>query len=155
MRGAWRGHIAVLMLYLALAILLTWPTATHVSTHLPGDGGDDPAIAWNLWWVKHALLTLRTSPLHSDFLFYPIGINLAFYTLTVLNALTALPLTLNAGVVAASNLHMWFTMVVGGFGVFLLVRQLQAWVPSVPDRQSALQDDSRSWGPAIFAGICF
>jgi hypothetical protein len=114
----------VLLACLTLAVILTWPTATQVGTHLPGDGGDDPAIAWNLWWVKHALLTLRTNPLYTDFLFYPIGINLAFYTLTTLNSLTALPLTLTLGVVTASNLHMWLTMVIGGYGVFLLAREL-------------------------------
>ncbi len=121
-RAVGRTHLVILLLYLLLAVLLTWPTVTHIATHLPGDGGDDPAIAWNLWWVKHALLTLQTNPLFSDYMFYPIGINLAFYTLTLLNALTAMPLTLTLGVVTASNLHMWFTMVVGGYGVFLLVR---------------------------------
>ncbi len=155
LRSVWWGYIAVLTLYMAVAVLLTWPTAVHLNTHLPGDGGDDPAIAWNLWWVKHALLTLKTSPLYSDFLFYPIGINLAFYTLTVLNALTALPLTLNVGVVAASNLHTWFTMVVGGFGVFLLVRQLQARIAVTPAVGVASRGVDRSWGPAIFAGICY
>lgn len=125
-RAAGRTHLSVLLIYLLLAVLLTWPTATHLATHLPGDGGDDPAIAWNLWWVKHALLTLRTNPLFTDFMFYPVGINLAFYTLTTLNALTAMPLTLTLGVVAASNLHMWFTFVIRGYGVFLLARYLLA-----------------------------
>ena len=53
-----RSHLLVLVGYGLLAVLLTWPTVTHLATHLPGDGGDDPAIAWNLWWVKHALLNL-------------------------------------------------------------------------------------------------
>src|SRR5512136_157507 len=128
--GIWRTHLTILLVYGLLAVLLTWPTVTHLATHLPGDGGDDPAIAWNLWWVKHALLTLHTSPLFSTAMFYPIGINLAFYTLTTLNALTALPLTLTLGVVAASNLHMWFTFVAGGYGTFLLARYVLAWKPS-------------------------
>jgi hypothetical protein len=108
--------------YLLLIIILTWPTTSHLTTHLPGDGGDDPAIAWNLWWVKHILLNEGQNPFQTDFIFYPVGINLAFYTLTVLNAVTALPLTLNLGVVMASNLHMLFTFMVGGYGTFLLVR---------------------------------
>lgn len=134
----WRLHLVVLLVYLALAVLLTWPTAAHVATHLSGDGGDDPAIAWNLWWVPHALLTLQSTPLHTDFMFYPIGINLAFYTLTTLNALTALPLTLTLGVVTASNLHIWFTMTAGGYGAFLLARQL-----------------GNRAGPAAFAGVVY
>ena len=112
--------------YLALAIILTWPTIANLTTHLPGNGGDDPAIAWNLWWVKYALLNQGQNPFLTDFMFYPIGLNLAFYTLTPLNAVTALPLLLNFGVVIASNLHLLFTFVVGAYGTFLLVRHLLA-----------------------------
>ncbi|HXV98336.1 MAG TPA: hypothetical protein VEC93_07925, partial [Anaerolineae bacterium] len=116
--------LLLLLAYFLLAIMFTWPTVTHLSTHLPGDGGDDPAIAWNFWWVKHALLNVGQNPFQTDFMFYPIGLNLAFYTLTVLNALTALPLTLNFGVVTASNAHLLFTFVVSGYGAFLLTRHI-------------------------------
>jgi len=119
----WRFHCIVLGGYLLLALLLTWPTITQPTTHLPGDGGDDPAIAWNLWWIKYALLNEGQNPFQTDMMFYPIGINLAFYTLTLLNGLTAIPLTLNFGVVTASNLHMWLTFIVAGYGLFLLARQ--------------------------------
>ena len=127
-------------MYLALAVLLTWPVAARLTTHLPGDGGDDPAIAWNLWWSKYALLNTGQNPFSTDFMFYPIGINLAFYTLTVLNGLTALPLTLLTGVVTASNLHMFFTFAAGGYGVFLLTRYLLA---------------GNSYWPAVAAGIFY
>ncbi len=116
--------LLLLLVYFLLAIALTWPTILHLPTHLPGDGSDDPAIAWNLWWVKYALLNARQTPFQTNFMFYPLGINLAFYTLTTLNALTALPLTLNLGLVTASNLHMLFTFVIGGYGTFLLTRYI-------------------------------
>jgi hypothetical protein len=70
-------------LYALLAIGLTWPLAAHFGTHVPGDGGDDPALTWNLWWVKHALLQGHDL-FRCDYLFFPIGVNLAFYTLTTL-----------------------------------------------------------------------
>jgi hypothetical protein len=143
-----RAHLAILLAYCLLAILLTWPTVAHLATHLPGDGGDDPAIAWNLWWVKHALLTLRANPLVTDLLFYPLGINLAFYTLTTLNALTAMPLTLALGVVMASNVHIWFTFVAGGYGMFLLARYLLG----LPWRGDGKRDAS-VWPAAIAGGF--
>lgn len=118
----WWRDLALLVGYGLLTLILTWPTVTHFTTHLPGDGGDDPALAWNLWWIKYALLNAGQNPLSTDFMFYPIGINLAFYTLTLLNGLTALPLTLNFGVVAASNLHLLFSFMTGGYGAFLLAR---------------------------------
>ncbi|MCK6627105.1 MAG: hypothetical protein L6R45_18250 [Anaerolineae bacterium] len=129
-----RYHLLLLLAYFLLAAVLTWPTLPHLTTHLPGDGGDDPAIAWNFWWLKYALLNLRQNPFQSNFLFYPIGINLAFYTLTVLNAVTALPLTLNFGVVAASNLHLLFTFVSGGYGAFLLARHVLTTVGPLKSR---------------------
>ena len=134
--------------YFLLAIMLTWPTITNLATHLPGDGGDDPAIAWNLWWVKQALLAEGQNPFHTDFMFFPIEVNLAFYTLTVLNAVTALPLTLNLGVVTASNLHMLFTFIVGGYGTFLLTLYL---LNTVKIRPTAKQP-SIAWLSAVIAG---
>ena len=118
----WGSTPTLWLAYGLLAVLLTWPTVTHLTTHLPGDGADDPAIAWNLWWVKHSLLVEGQNPFQSNYMFYPLGVNLAFYTLTVLNAVTALPIILNWGVVTASNLHLIFTFVAGGYGVFLLTR---------------------------------
>ncbi len=135
--------------YVALAVLLTWPTATHLTTHLPGDGGDDPAIAWNLWWMKYSLLNQPQNPLFSQLMFYPIGINLAFYTLTVLNGLTALPLTLTFGVVAASNLHLWASLALSGYGGFLLTRYLLATEWRIPAASPS------AWGGAALAGMVY
>lgn len=141
--------------YCLLVISLTWPTISQITTHLPGDGGDDPAIAWNLWWIKYALLNQGQSPFISDFMFYPIGINLAFYTLTVLNGVTALPLTLNFGVVAASNIHMFFTFVVGGYGTFLLTRYILVTTLFSESLETSVQRVNRSrliWLSAAIAG---
>jgi hypothetical protein len=109
-----------------LALVLTYPLALHFTTHVPGDGGDDPALAWNLWWVKYALLDLGTNPFHCDYMFHPIGINLAFYTLTVLNALLSVPLQGTLGLVPASNIVLLSSFVLGSYGTFLLVRHLLA-----------------------------
>jgi hypothetical protein len=160
---SYRRDLFLLMVYLLLAIVLTWPTITHLNTHLPGDGGDDPAIAWNLWWIKYALLNQGQNPFQTDFMFYPIGINLAFYTLTVLNAVTALPFTLNLGVVTASNLHTLFTFVVGGYGTFLLVRYVLTHLTTADHRSRPTEEslltsgqrpagDNLMWISAAIAG---
>ena len=146
----WVSHISLIAAYWLLALILTWPTAGHASSHVPGDGIDDPAIVWNLWWVKYSLLNDPQSPFFSDHIFYPIGINLAFYTLTTLNGLTSLPLLLNLGPVAASNLHLWSSLTIGAYGAFLLVYYFllaPPWGFSLPRKSG--------WWGAVLAGLAF
>jgi hypothetical protein len=128
LRRSWHIHVLVILAYTLLAVALTWPLAAHFGTHVPGNGADDPPLTWNLWWVRHALLDLGTNPLASGYLFYPLGINLAFYTLTLLNGLLSIPLQLTVGLVPASNLLLLLSFVLGGYGAFLLAeRLLRSW----------------------------
>ncbi len=115
-----RRSLAVLAGYLLLGLILTWPLVAHFTTHVPGDGIDDPSLAWNLWWVKHALVDLPQNPFISAWQFWPIGINLAFYTLTVLNGMLGIPLVSAFGVIPAYNLLLLSSFVLGGYGAYLL-----------------------------------
>ena len=115
-----RRHTWVLSAYLLLGLILTWPLVAHLATHVPGDGIDDPSLAWNLWWVKHALVDLPQNPFISAWQFWPIGINLAFYTLTVLNGMLGIPLVSAFGVIPAYNLLLLSSFVLGGYGAYLL-----------------------------------
>jgi len=115
-----RRHLLALLLYSLLGLALTYPLITQFASHVPGDGIDDPALAWNLWWIKHSLLDQQINPFVSGWMFYPIGINLAFYTLTVLNGLLSVPLQVALGLVPASNLVLLSSFVLSGYGAFLL-----------------------------------
>ena len=122
----WQIHLLVLAAYILFALVLTWPVAARLGTQVPGNGADDPPLTWNLWWVQDALLRQGVNPFDSDYLFYPLGINLAFYTLTVLNGLLSIPLQAVAGLVAASNLILLSSFVLSGYGAFLLSRHVLA-----------------------------
>jgi hypothetical protein len=115
-----RGPLLILAAYAALTVFFTWPLAANFSSHVPGDGSDDPALAWNLWWVKYALLDLRVSPLTTSYMFYPVGVNLAYFTLTLLNAFAAIPLQALFGLIAASNLITVGYFVLAGYGAYVL-----------------------------------
>lgn len=125
LRG-WRVHVLAIVVYGLLALILTWPLAAHFGTHVPGDGVDDPPLTWNLWWVGHALLAERTNPFYSTHIFYPLGINLALYTLTVLNGLLSVPLQAVLGLVPASNVLLLSSFVLSGYGAFRLVSAILA-----------------------------
>jgi len=121
---SWRRHVAVLASYLLLTIILTYPLPLHFTTHVPGDGSDDPALVWNLWWIKYALLDLGTNPFDCNLMFYPIGIDLTFYTLTIVNGLLSALLQPVIGLVAASNAILLGSFVLSAYGAYLLVRYL-------------------------------
>jgi hypothetical protein len=117
-------HAIALGSYLVLVILLTYPLILYFQTHVPGQGVDDPAQTWSLWWVRYALLNLGISPLTTDYLFYPVGINLVAYTPTFLNGVLSIPLQLVFDVIPAANFIVYFAFVMSGYGAFLLAREI-------------------------------
>ncbi|HHY58193.1 MAG TPA: hypothetical protein GYA08_22475 [Chloroflexi bacterium] len=135
----------ILIVYIGLALLLTWPLTMHFTTHVPGDGIDDPALAWNLWWLRERLVTqVNADIFHADWMFHPIQINLAFYTLTPLNGLISIPLQLGLSLVIANNVVLLATFVLGAFGAYLLVLDQRWWLTtrtglssSAPTKSSA------------------
>ncbi len=114
----------VLAVYTLAALLLTWPLVRHLATHVPGDGIDDPSLAWNLWWIKTRWVDqVNPDIFHADWMFHPIEINLGFYTLTPLNGLLSVPLQTAFTLVVASNLILLSSFVLAGFGAYLLALQ--------------------------------
>lgn len=113
-------HLIVLLGYLALALLLTYPLVRVFTRAIPGDGFDGWQNVWNLWWVKRALLVEGSTPYFTRLLDYPVGVYLYFHTLNIFNGLTFLPLTLNAGELVAYNSAALFSFVIGGYGSYLL-----------------------------------
>ncbi len=138
----------VLLLLIVLSLLLTWPLLPHLLTHVPGDGIDDPALAWNLWWAKHSWVDragqggVFHNPFDGDSLFHPVGVNLAFYTLTLLNGVLSLPLQLAGSVILASNLLLLSSFILSGFGAYLLALEL-------------IGNNAAKRSPAILAGLLY
>ncbi len=149
----WQIHLLVLAAYILLALILTWPVAGQLGTQVPGNGADDPPLTWNLWWVKDALLRQGTNPFDCDYIFYPLGINLAFYTLTVLNGLLSLPLQAVAGLIPASNLLLLSSFVLSGYGAFLLSGRILSGNLAAERRTGKL--DLRLLLPAFGGGLLY
>ena len=91
-RSRTRASWIVLGVFVVLTLILTWPVASFLGSRIPGTATwafDESTFAWNIWYFKHALLDLRTSPLHSGLIWYPLGIDLILYTYNFFNALIA------------------------------------------------------------------
>ncbi len=109
-------------LYTALALAVTWPAVLRPGSWLVGhSAGDQWQNLWAYAWVRDSLLAGRF-PLRVEQLGHPDG-GWLFY-LDLLDGLLALPLEPLFGPVATYNLLVWFNMVLGGIGAFVLVRHL-------------------------------
>jgi hypothetical protein len=123
----YRAHFLALALYLLLAVSLTWPLAMHIATQVPGSAVwafDEYTFVWNTWWFKFSTLDLGQSPLYTDYIFYPLGIDLVLYTFNFFNAMLSLPLQMVLPLPLISNLVILFAYVMSGYGTYLLVLYL-------------------------------
>lgn len=140
---AWPAHIAALVGYALLTVVMTWPLAAEATVAIPGDSFDGWQNYWNLWWVKVALVERLQNPYVTDLLYYPTGVGLYFHTLNPFNGLATLPVQLSAGLIPAYNTVVLISWVLAGYGVFLLTR----WVVG--------RRDSASTAAAFCAGLVF
>jgi hypothetical protein len=140
-------HVAVLALLLVLALALGYPLLVRFRSHVPGSATwafDEYTFVWNIWWFKRAVIDLLSSPLRTDLLFFPLGIDLVLHTYNFCNTLVALPLQMVMGLPAASNSTLVLSTVLSGYGVFLLVRYLLALPGEGPGRLAAAVGDAGS-----------
>ena len=122
-----RRHLPILGLYTLLTLVLTWPLVSHFATHVPGVAQwafDESTFLWNVWYFKHTVVDQLASPLHSELIWYPLGIDLILYTYNFFHALLAQPAMLAVNLPFGSNLALVFSTILSGYGVFLLVRYL-------------------------------
>ncbi|RRR75773.1 MAG: hypothetical protein EI684_03995 [Candidatus Viridilinea halotolerans] len=122
---AWRSLGAALLLYLALALLMTWPTVLYLTSAVPGNGFDTWQNMWNMWWLREALLT-GSNPYFTPYLYYPHGASLLLQTLNPINFLISLPVHALFGLVAAYNFVVIFSLTVSGLATYLLARDVLA-----------------------------
>ncbi|RME80493.1 MAG: hypothetical protein D6775_16015 [Caldilineae bacterium] len=151
--------LRLLLLLALLSLLLTWPLLPHILTHVPGDGIDDPALAWNLWWAKESWVDrageggLFHNPFVGDVMFYPVGINLAFYTLTLWNGALSVPLQSAFNLVLTNNLLLLASFVLSGLGAYLLALEILAWGMAGVNEHESRQTRDRV--AAVFAALLY
>jgi hypothetical protein len=118
-------HLLILIVYLLLALVLTYPLIAHFDTHVPGSetwAFDEYSFVWSQWWVKHALFDANISPLATRYVFYPLGVNLVSFTVLWTNAILGLPIQFAFGLIPAVNATVLATFVLGAFGMYVLTR---------------------------------
>lgn len=162
-----RRHLTVLALFTILAVALTWPLVGKIATHAPGTptwAFDEATFVWNIWQLKHSAIDNLASPLHSELIYYPLGIDLVLYTYNFYHAFASLPMALASNLVFASNVSLLLSTILSGYGTWLLVRYLlnrgQSVAPAVaptrstPSRTRTMSQSQLSLA-AFLAGLVF
>jgi len=106
---------------IALAVVHTWPLASHPATLSSNDNADAQLNEWILAWVAH---TLPQDPLHlfQANIFYPAHDSLAFSEPLILPALLGAPLLwLGGSPVLVFNLVMIAGFVLTGLATYQLI----------------------------------
>lgn len=99
-----------------------FPTVVlNLGSQLIGPPGDNMQHLWDVWWARTALSD-GLDFLHTTHIYWPGGFNLLFHPFSSYNVILASTLGWPLSPVAAYNLLVLSTFVIGGVGAFLLVR---------------------------------
>ncbi len=160
-------------LYLAVALVFTWPLAVGLSRDIPWDLGDSLLNAWILAWDADRLLRLLGGDVDAirNFwnanIFYPEPLTLAYSEHLFAQAVQILPVYAFTGnVILSYNLLFLSTFVLSGLGMFLFVREITgsaraglvagltyAFAPYRVPQFSHLQVISSQWMPFVLYGL--
>jgi hypothetical protein len=122
---SWKGSSLALVFFVLISVVMVGPhifPLTQVSL-LPYAHEDSNIFLWGLWWVKRCLIEWH-DPYWTDFLFYPLGMSLAFHTLPIPYGLLSVPIQIWVGnlegLIVALNGLIFLSFVLSGFGAYRL-----------------------------------
>lgn len=117
----YRADLLVAGLYTLLTLILTYPVAFQLTSHIAGFAGEDNLQwRWFLWWFKHALLTRQSSVADVSLLYAPTGGEQPLYWITSFVPALALPVTLAGGATLSFNLSFLLSFALSGYTAYLL-----------------------------------
>ena len=160
-------------IYTLLALVLTWPLVTHLNSRIAWDLGDPVFNSWILMWTGGQVL----AALHGDFnalhdywngnIFYPERLTIGYSEHLTPQMLQALPFFgATGGIVLGYNLVFLATIVMSGWTMYLLVRELTnrplaafvaglafAFAPYRISQGPHIQELSSQWMPLVLYGF--
>jgi len=121
----WYEKPLVLLIYVFLTIVMTYPTVLFLRTKVMGGPQDNFHFLWELWYVAHALFDLHKSPFFDPDVFVPFGYSLiSNQDLSPGTVLLFSPLTHVFGEVFTYNFLVLISFPLTAFGTYLLAREL-------------------------------
>lgn len=119
-----RRDAVVLLLYLTLTITFTWPLAARLGENWLAIHDVDTFVKlWDQWWLQHHLDTGQPFFYTSD-LFYPIGLDLSYHSISWIVAPFSWLLTPLLGPIDAYNITIPWAIFSSGYAAYLLIYYL-------------------------------
>jgi hypothetical protein len=117
-------HLALLAIYVAAGVALTWPRAAYLFEGKLPVSSDVSSYVWDLWWVARQVTHLG-NPWFTSHMAAPVGIQLGFDTTMPLAGLLMTPITLAFGPSAAFSL---LTILTPGLLCYVMYRAARLWL---------------------------
>jgi hypothetical protein len=142
-------RIAVVVGYVLIALVFTWPLPTQMGTALTGNpGGDTGVYVWNQWVFQHEALVTHRNPLTTDqILSLTERVDLSQHNYTAFLNVLALPLIPWLGVVLAFNVVFIAVTVMTALATYALARH----VTTASRAEAWLAGLAFAWSPALVA----
>lgn len=119
-----RRDAFVLLLYLALTIAFTWPLAARLGDNWLAIHDTDTFVKlWDQWWLPHSRATGQPLFFTHD-LFYPVGLDLSYHSLSWVVAPFSRLLTPLLGPIDAYNITIPWAIFSSGYAAYLLIYYL-------------------------------
>ncbi|HMH01922.1 MAG TPA: glycosyltransferase family 39 protein [Terriglobales bacterium] len=121
----WPENALVLLLYVALTMVMTYPAVLFLRAKVIGGPEDNFHFLWELWYVAHALFDLHKSPFFDPDVFVPFGFSLIRnQDLSPGTVLLFSPITRLFGEVFTYNVLILLSFPLTALGTYLLAREL-------------------------------
>jgi hypothetical protein len=121
-RGILSAHLVTLAAYTVITVIMTYPVATQLITHI-AVGGDAFWFTWQFWWVRLAILDRGQLPFVTDLIYHPLT-DVPISLQTPFNEIFMLPLQVAVGSVVQYNLLFLSTYILSGYVTYLLAFRL-------------------------------
>jgi len=118
--------LPILGIYSVLSIIALYPALKYWNTQLIGRAPDVAQNVWNFWWIERSFQQGYLFPYHTELLYYPRGVSLAYHTLDLFNGYISLFLRilLRINIPSSYNTLVFLACLVGSISAYLLVKSI-------------------------------
>lgn len=126
----WLKRLGPLLLFAFLTVIVAWRVVKRLDTVIIGLDQDAFINPWADMWTLRALRDPEYSLWFTDYLFYPVGVDLHFHSFSHLTTAVSLALRPLFGTLSAYNLAVLLHVVLAAVAMFHFVRYLTDSIPA-------------------------